>query len=176
MRKKIFILALLLLLIAITSLLFFKPKLNPDNISIDYEFKENEDDNNYLHLKLNISNDDITFNENNFYHVYVFLPDSVRNPIIYYQNFQDEEYHIGMDSRTYNIAKNAIKEKNILVNEANSREGFYYNGENYPVVFDYYYYKDDDKSKDTGYIVFSYYEKKFFNDLSWTKLYPITFD
>lgn len=83
-----------------------------------------------------------------------------------------------MDTRTYNVAMNSMNNENININKYNSADGFYYNGKNYPVIFDYYYYRefDNNNNHDTGYIVFSYYEKKLFKDLSWTKLYPITFE
>ncbi|RTQ90391.1 hypothetical protein [Lysinibacillus telephonicus] len=178
MKKKIFVIVLSLILIVIVNLFFFKPELNPDDISIDYEFKTNIDNQNYLQLKLNNSNKEINFSESNFYHIYFFSPNYIISPIIDYPNYQDEEYHIGMDTRTYNVAKNSMNNENININKYNSADGFYYNGENYPVIFDYYYYRefDNNNNHDTGYIVFSYYEKKLFKDLSWTKLYPITFE
>ena len=161
------------------NLFFFKPALTPDNIRIDYEFKTTIDDLNYLQLKLDNSHKEITFNENSFYQKYIFKPDSIRDPIIDHPNFQNAEYYIGSDSRTYNIAKNAMKDKNIYIDEFNSIDGFYYNGENYPAVFDYYYYESDhneSNNNNTSYIVFAYYEKKLLNDLSWTKVYPVTFE
>ena len=179
MKKVISIIVLSLLLIAMINLFFVKPALTPNNIHIDYEFKTTMDDLNYLQLKLDNSHKEITFSENNFYQIYVFPPDSIRDPIIDYPDFQDSEYYIGSDSRTYNIAKNAMKDKNIYINESNSIDGFYYDGAKYPAVFDYYYYESDhneSSNNNKGYIVFAYYEKKLFKDLSWTKVYPIIFE
>lgn len=175
MKKRFLLIPLILLLIVVIFFLSLKPSLSPEDISLSYEVK-NSTENHSLNLTLDIKENDIKYSEKNFYHVYIFPNENSKYVSTEYLNISQDDIHMGTDYRTYNYALKALENTNLLyISEAKNKEnpfdGFFYTGHNYPITVNTYYSKFNE-SEEEGYIVFSYYEKKFFKNLSWTKVYP----
>ncbi|WP_332646012.1 hypothetical protein [Lysinibacillus sp. 54212] len=175
--KNFFIIMTMLLLVVFATHYSLKPDIIDDNIDIVYELKNDTDAKKNIQLQLNINNiERIDFDENNFYHVYIFLPHTIESTMMNYPDSQDNDYHIGMDYRTYDIAVDTLKEQNVNIvdkSKSSTVDGFFYYGKKSSVELNYYYIPNADNNE-KGYIVFSYYGKKLWKDLSWAKVYPIT--
>ncbi len=119
-------------------------------------------------------------NKDYFYTVYIYKP-----PAYKYLSYEIPDYiypneiHIGGDSRTAHEANNNLMEMaNVtLLNENNQVEtdGFMYNGDKFPFFISYNFAEDPEKeqSDNNFYVVFSFQEKRFGRDVSWSKTYSV---
>lgn len=179
MKKSFLITLLIFLLIVVIFFLSLKPHLSPEDISLSYDVKNSlGTENHNLNLTLDIKRKDIKYTEKSFYHVYVFPNENSKYIYTEYLNVSQEDIHIGTDIRTYHNALRALENTKLhyideAKNKANPFDGFFYTGNDYPIKVKTYYSRiDDTQEEKVGYIVFSYYEKKVFKNLSWVIVYP----
>jgi len=115
-----------------------------------------------------------------FYTVYIYNPPAYR--YLSYEfpdNISPNEIHIGGDSRTAREANNNLIERaNVsLLNENNQfdTDGFMYSGDKFPFFISYNFAENPKKeqSDNNFYVIFSFHEKRFGKDVSWSKVYLV---
>ena len=132
---------------------------------------------------VNIDNGDGNFY---FYTVYIYTPPDYRYEIFNYPEANSSQFLMGGDSRTLNLALNSLKNylspsdiENYLSptdlgkNRLTIADSFMYSGKIFPAAIKYYFSKDIKDKNKTFYVIFSYYQMKFNNIISWAKVIPI---
>ncbi|MGG5253877.1 hypothetical protein ACQYAD_10305 [Neobacillus sp. SM06] len=112
------------------------------------------------------------------YTVYLYNPSSYRFLKIEYANqLNPKELLLGSDSRTKKRVIKDLKNANIPISYKNGiveTPGFMYLGRAPQISMEYYFIqKQKVVRNDNFYVVFSFYQKKYGKNLSWSKIYTV---
>ncbi|CCQ95195.1 exported hypothetical protein [[Clostridium] ultunense Esp] len=155
-------------------------KITMDNIPGSGLSEENQVPRQKLTILLDnkSSNPLIDMSKGYFYTVYVYHPLNYRYIFIEKSHLlSPKELVMGGDSRT---ERQAIKDLKKIIPQLNDHffsigtPGFYYMGKEIPIIIDYYFSKDQQiEDEQNFYVIFSFYQKKFGKNLSWSKIYTV---